>query len=101
MTHFEKTAVLNAANAARVAGRKAHPAAIAARTSPCNADAVNEAELAALRAYRAAQAAEDAALDLDPEEALENEDVWRTHCIAMGAADYAHKRADNAISCAR
>lgn len=97
MTFLEKTAVLNAANAARAAGRKAHHAAIAARLEPFNAEAVNEAGLAALRAYRAAQAAEDAALDLDPDEALENEDVWRTHCIAMGAAGYARKRADAAM----
>lgn len=101
MTFTEKKAVLDAANAARVAGRSARYAAIAAKTRPFNAAAANEAGLAALRAYRAAEAAEEAALDLDPDEALENEDVWHTHCIAMGAADFARKAADDAIDHSR
>lgn len=96
MTMKQRMDVLNAANAARMAGQKANAAAIAAIAQPYNRALAKASEAAALEAYHAAQAAEDAAMSLDPDEALENEQVWETHCIGMGAADRARRAAERA-----
>ena len=97
MTTAEKTAVLEAARAARETGRKARAAAKAARTTPFRATKAAAAR-AALEAFRAAQAAEDAAFGLDPDEAAENPEVWETHCLAMGAACFARAAANAAMT---
>lgn len=97
MTIQERNHVLTTADAARQAGRKARAAANTAANQPLDKELAKLAEAAALEAYRAAQAAEEAAMSLDPEEALENEAVWEVHCIGMGAADLARKAADKAL----
>lgn len=97
MTAAEKTAVLDAARAAREAGRKARAAEKAAAQTPLRATKAAAAH-AALEAFRAAQAAQDAALGLDPDEALEDAEVWETHCLAMGAAEFARAAADAAMT---
>lgn len=97
MTADEKKAVLDAARAAREAGRTARAAAKAAAQNPFRANKAAAAH-AALEAFRAAQAAQDAALGLDPDEALEDAGVWETHCLAMGAAEFARTAADAAMA---
>lgn len=102
MTPTEKAFVMKAAQTARLAGGKAWKAgresAQHVLSGPSADAATAAADAAALEAYRAAQAAEDAALSLDPEEALENDWVWETHCYAIGAATAARKAADFALN---